>query len=130
MRTKVIRDGLVGDLKPGSILDRGFLQKKLRDTFIKAFPQDLLDQPHYLGETGGHQFVCVVGKRRGFLHNAFVGFRRDHPEFRIFFRLYGHLELHGMYHAGCGKQTHISVKKTVKSDFPPLVRKNIRPELS
>ena len=44
VRTKVIRDGLVGDLKPGSILDRGFLQKKLRDTFIKAFPQDLLDR--------------------------------------------------------------------------------------
>ena len=96
MGTEMVGDDLMGDLQLVGIFDGGFLQKKGGQAFIQAFPEDLLDEPHDVGKTRGHQLVGVVRERSGLCQEIFIELRRDQPELRILFRCDRNLKLYGI----------------------------------
>ena len=119
----------MGEPQLSAALNCGLLQEERRDALIEALPQNLLDEPHHIGKSGGHELVGIVCHRRGLLHQAPVDLRGNDPELRVLFRLDDHLKLNGAYHAGGGEKAHVPVKQPVEGDLPPLLRKNVGPQL-
>lgn len=126
----MVRNGFMGDPEGMGVLDGGFLQQKTCHPLVKALPHNLLDQPHHVGEAGGHQLVGVVGQRSGFLHNALIDFRRDDPQVGILLRFNDDVKLDRPHHAGGGEQADVPVKQPVNGDLPALVREDVRAELA
>ena len=54
------------------------LREKICKPFVKTFPHDLLYQPHNVRKPACHDFVCIVGKGCGNIHDVLIDFRRDH----------------------------------------------------
>ena len=56
----MVGDGLMGNFQSIGPLDGCFFQKECGNTLIKAFPHDLLHEPHYIGETARHQLIGII----------------------------------------------------------------------
>ncbi len=124
------RNGLVCNFQRVAVLDRGFFQEKGGDAFVETLPHDLLNQPHHVGKSGGHQFIGVVRYRCGFSHNALIDLYGNDPKVGVLFGFDGDVKLNGAHHAGCGKQTHIPIKQTVNGDLPSFIGEDIGAKLA
>ena len=126
----MVGDALVGNVQSRAFLHCRFLQKESSQPLVKAFPHDLLHQPHEIGQMVGDQVVGVVCHGDGLVHQVFVQAGRNDPKLRILLRLDEDVVVHAGHDAGCGKQANIHFKKTAQGDLPPLVAEEIGSELT
>ena len=125
----MVPDNFMGQLQLIAALQPRLVQQERRQPLVKAFPHDLLHQPHDLGKPAGHDLIGIVGQGSGRLHHALINFRGDQPKVGIPLGFYGDVKLDAVHHAGGRKQTDIHFKQPVKGDFPSLFRENICPQL-
>lgn len=79
-------NSIMSNLQRIVLCQSAFLQQKRGKPFVNAFPHDLFDQLHDLGETRGHDLIDVICNDEGLLHQLFEHFCRNDIEFRILFR--------------------------------------------
>ena len=104
----MIADSFMRRFQNKASFEVAFLQQKFRKPLVKAFPQNLLHQPHHIRKPRSHNLVRVIGNGCGLQHELFIDIRRNNPKRGIFFRFNADLKLDAVHHAGRGnhKEKH------------------------